>query len=190
MLNPPFIVFTLPRSRSAWLSHFLSTDNLRCGHDIALDCQSVEQFIDRLDAIGGTVETGSVLGAKALRILRPDIKMAVVQRPVGEVLQSLASIGLFPAPAEIEHRAALLDDLAQEPGVLVLTPEDLNHYGPCAELFDFCRGLECSRERWDWFCDFNVQLNIPRRLAKLQATSQAVQHMKAQLAEGNYAGTC
>lgn len=189
----PFIVFTLPRSRSAWLSHFLSSDDVQVGHDLILECAYVSDFFRLLDARGGTIETGAITGAKVIRRMRPDIKMAVVRRPVDQVIRSLVGIGLANlVPRQIEQRAELLDELSKEPGVLTIAFEDLATYDACNRLTEFCRGAPCPPERWDRFADFNIQLNIPRRVAKLQAKAVNIQRIREQVEElqRGYAGTC
>lgn len=173
-----FIVFTLPRSRSAWLSHLLA-----CGHDTALDSTSVTDFLARVDAKGGTVETGAIVGAHVIREMRPDINMVVIKRPVSEIMASLADIGIIPAKGEIEHRAKLLDELARQVDVLSLDWTALNDFDACDLLMQFCYGMPCPRARFDHYSQFNIQLNIPRRIEKLFQTSDAMTRIKAELAE-------
>lgn len=173
-----FIVFTLPRSRSAWLSHLLS-----CGHDTALDSKSVADFLDRVDSRGGTVETGAIVGAHVIRELRPDINVAVIKRPVSEVMASLASIGIIPARGEIEHRAKLLDELARQVDVLALDWTALDDFEACDLLMQFCLGAPCPRGRFEHYSQFNIQLNIPRRIEKLFETAETMTRIKAELAE-------
>jgi hypothetical protein len=132
------------------------------------------------------------VAAKIIRQMRPDYRYAVVQRPVDEVLKSLADVGLTPVQGEIEHRAALLAGFGREPGVLSLSPSDLDEFEPCNALVEHCRGVSCSRERWDHFSDFNIQLNIPRRIAKLNATASNMVALKNQLGrmQSGDAGSC
>ena len=39
---PPFVVFALPRSRSAWLARFLTWGDWMCGHDELRHCRSLD----------------------------------------------------------------------------------------------------------------------------------------------------
>lgn len=173
-----FIVFTLPRSRSAWLSHLLA-----CGHDTALDSSSTADFLNRVDQKGGTVETGAIIGAKVIREMRPDIKMAVIKRSASEVLSSLEVCGIVPAKGEIEARGKLLDELAETPGVCVLDWAALDSFEECSRLMEFCYGSACPRARFEYYCQFNIQVNMPRRIEKLFATSETMTRIKAELTE-------
>src|SRR5258706_482392 len=61
---PPFIVFTLPRSRTFWLSRFLSGDGTTkpCGHDVGAMVDTLADAKTVItEALVGTVETGSML---------------------------------------------------------------------------------------------------------------------------------
>jgi hypothetical protein len=173
----PYIIFSLPRSRSAWLSHLLN-----CGHDIALDSVSVGDFLRRVDAKGGSCETGAIIGAMVIRKHRPDIRMAVIRRPVADVLHSLRNIGLTPIAGEIEERAVLLNRLATEPGVLAIDFEDLNDFEACEDLAMFC-GATLGKDRFEHYSDFNIQLDIRKRVDKLVRTAEAVKRMKQEIAE-------
>jgi hypothetical protein len=172
-----FIIFSLPRSRSAWLSHLLN-----CGHDIALDSFSIKDFLHRVDVRGGSCETGAVIGANVIRKMRPDVRMAVIRRPVADVLLSLRNIGLTPIAGEIEERAVMLNRLAMQPGVMSLDFEDMNTFETCEDLAMFC-GVTLTKARFDHYSDFNIQLNISKRVDKLIRTAETVKRIKQEIAE-------
>ena len=69
MRRTPFIVLSLPRSRSAWISAFLSYGGRKCGHDLAPTCGTMAEFVAMFGGGGyaGTAETGAVVGWKAIR---------------------------------------------------------------------------------------------------------------------------
>ncbi len=67
-----FIVLSLPRSRSTWLSLFLSHE-AQIGHDIGADCSSVAEFMSSIGA--GTCETGAAFAWPLIKRLSPDIKV-------------------------------------------------------------------------------------------------------------------
>jgi len=108
--------------------------------------------------------------------------MAVVKRPVDEVLRSLAIIGLTPNAGEIEERAVMLNRLATKPGVLSLDFNDLDNFETCEDLAMFC-GQTLSKARFDRLSDFNIQLNIRKRVDKLIRTAATVKRIKQEIAE-------
>ena len=57
----PFIVFSMPRCRSTWLSVFLSRPGAQVGHDIGVECASADEFKARLGALAGTLRDRSVV---------------------------------------------------------------------------------------------------------------------------------
>src|ERR1700739_4123082 len=89
-----FIIFSLPRSRSFWLSKFLSFGEPRVGHDLAIRCASIEDFVEQLAQVDGTIETGAVLGWRGVRKVLPKARLLVRRRPLVQVGRSLVNQGL------------------------------------------------------------------------------------------------
>src|SRR6185503_11458650 len=80
--SAPFVLFSLPRSRSAWLSVLLSRPGALVGHDIGIGCAQPEDFAQRLRSdLAGTCETGAAFAWRLIRWLVPDARFAVVRRP-------------------------------------------------------------------------------------------------------------
>jgi hypothetical protein len=130
MTQPPFIVFSLPRSRSAWISRFLSYGGWKCGHDLATRCATMKEFVGLLnDENVGTAETGAVVGWRAIRRLLPDARIAVIRRPVQQIYDSLARFGLGSQILmdELIERDAMLDRLARVEGARSFSFADLNN---------------------------------------------------------------
>lgn len=178
----PFIVYALPRSRTYWLSLFLTYGPWHCYHDLALDVNSVAHFSHCLDGGGaGAVETGSVLGWRAIHERLPDIRIAVVRRPISEVFRSLLAKGIEPVPGDLEHKDALLDDVSSVPNVLSLSFEDLNGEAGCSSLFEHCLQIPFDRLWWESLRNRNLQIDMPERLRKMERRRPYIERMKAEI---------
>ena len=91
--SDPFVIFALPRSRTAWLSHFLSYGGWLCGHDEARHMRGlgdVKAWFAQPNT--GTVETAIAHWWRLLPSLAPHAKVVVIRRPVAEVVDSLMRI--------------------------------------------------------------------------------------------------
>ena len=177
----PFIVFSLPRSRSAWTSALLSCEERPVGHDIAMRCATLEDFQVALSgAMAGTCETGAMFAFQLLRDLLPDAKMATIRRDPGEVVASLERLGLTGLDDEIAERDGYLDRIEGLPGVMRIDYAELSEYEPCARLYDFCHGEKLSPERWQSLAGMNIQVDLPRRLKALRENHAQIEALKAE----------
>lgn len=181
MTQAPFIIYSLPRSRSVWVSRFLSYDGKRCGHDLATQCATVKEFADLFDGdCVGTAETGAVIGWRAIRRLLPSARIAVIRRPVQEIYDSLSRFGLGSASLmqELRERDAMLDQAARLNGVRSFSFADLNGIAACQELFEFCLGLPFDWEWWEGLANVNVQVDVPERLKYLTENRDRIEALK------------
>ena len=181
MTQPPFIVFSLPRSRSAWISRFLSYGGWKCGHDLATRCATMKEFVGLLnDENVGTAETGAVVGWRAIRRLIPDVRIAVIRRPVQQIYDSLARFGLGSQILmdELIERDAMLDRLARVEGARSFSFADLNNVATCQELFEFCLGVPFDWEWWEGLANVNVQIDVAERLKYLTENRSRIEGLK------------
>lgn len=179
-MTAPFIVFSLPRSRSAWIAAFLSHGGRRCAHDLAPECGSLDEFTERLHGeYAGTAETGAVVGWRALIRRLPDARIAVIRRPVPEVFGSLSQFGLGSAALmdELLQRDAMLDEVVSVRGVKSFAFADLDIDG-CRGLFEHCLGEPFDWEWWERLADVNIQVDVAKRLRFLDANRTRIEAMK------------
>lgn len=169
MANPPFIVYGLPRSRTAWVSMFLTYGDCTCHHEKAMFLRSMDDVRELFSPRNtGTVETGAPYGRCLVKWLVPNIKEVVILRPVDECIDSLMAIdfeGMF-----IFDRAKLqklmtrgrrcLEKIAKDPNVLVINYDDLNNEETCARLFEFCLPYKFDKEWWEYMKDKNIQVDL------------------------------
>jgi hypothetical protein len=173
--GPPFVIFALPRSRTYWLSRFLSYGGWFCAHE---QCNHVRGFDDVQSWLSmpftGTVETtGSPYWRTAIR-LRRDIKIATIRRPISEVFQSLKRI---PAPwsspllrAQLLHLNCKLDQIEARCANVKSVPFALlKHETTCADLFEFLLPYKHDHNRWYLMDQSNLQIDVLHQLRETQA---------------------
>jgi len=181
-----FIVFSLPRSRSAWIARFLSYGGRKCGHDLAPECGSLDEFTERLRSdYAGTAETGAVVGWRALRRCLPDARIAIIRRPIDEVYESLARFGLGSQAllSELIERNAMLDDLARVRGVRSFTFADLSRMDDCRALFEHCLDIPFDWEWWEGLASVNIQVDVLAQVRFLRANHDRIEQLKREAVE-------
>ena len=177
---PPFIVFSLPRSRSYWLSRFLNYDPWRCHHDIVTDLHSIQKLQNFFDIpYIGTCETGMVDGWRIAEKLVPDARRVVVKRPVDEVSKSLAKFDIH-WDDELKRRDNLLDEVSLRPGVLTVKFDDLDSFSTCRRVFEHCLNIPLDWLHWRQFKEKNLQIDMPSRLRKLEKNRAGIEALKAE----------
>lgn len=149
---PPFVVMALPRSRTYWLSKFLTYGNWICGHDQLQYCQSLDDcatWFTQPDI--GTVETALPPFWRLLMAMQPSARIVTVRRSVEAVLASLARHGLGGDTVASMIRACdrKLDQIERRvPGVLSVRFDDLVREDVCATVFEHCLQLPHDPAWW------------------------------------------
>lgn len=184
----PFIIFALPRSRTAWLSQWLAYGGRKVGHDIAIDCATPEEFLDRLSGLDGTVETGAMVAWRLIRARLPDAKFVTIRRSVEEVQRSLAALGVIADVDDMKMKNLILSRMFLEDRTTGLFSfdqlRDANHR---KELFEHLIGP--FDEEWDRSFDYNIQINIWEQIARLTANRDKIANLK-RLAREQEAALC
>lgn len=171
-----FVVFSLPRSRSAWLSVFLSYQGRQIGHDIGIDCRTPAEFIHRIG--DGTCETGAAFAWRLVRRALPEARFVVVRRPRAEVVDSLCRFGFGDQTAELTDRDRRLDEIAAQPGTLSIDYADLATEGGAARAFEHCLAAPFDpiwRRRLE---ALNIQVDMPKMIEKLRRNHDDIQALK------------
>ena len=179
----PFAVLALPRSRTAWLSRWLSGGDAKrhVGHDIAIGCANVAQFWHRLDAFGGTVETGAAMAWPLLLERLGPQRILVVRRREREVCESLVRWGAPGQESEIAYRAAKLDELSEVPGVVTVQYPALANPFVCATIWLRLLGVPFDAAWWRQISAVNVQIDRDARLRALLAAAPQISTLKAEV---------
>jgi hypothetical protein len=170
----PFVILALPRSRTAWLSRFLSYGDWSCGHEELCRMRSMDDVRAWLSQpCTGTAETGA---APFWRMLPANVRVVVVRRPVADVISSLSRLPLpldMPAVATAMRRLdQKLDQIeARLPGVLSVQFSDLAREETCARIFEHCLPYPHDPAWWKQWDATNVQINM-RALARYYIANQ------------------
>ena len=186
-----FIVYGLPRSRTAWLARFLSYGEWHCGHEELRHARSLADVKAWWSQpCTGTAETAA---APFWRLVPSDVRVVVIRRPVDEVVESLARLG-FDRDAMLplmRRQDAKLDQIEKRvPGVLSVRFADLENEATCARVFEHCLPYKHDPAWWATIAPVNIQIDM-RTLVRYAVTyrepmaklaRQAKQHILTQLA--------
>ena len=160
-----FIIYGLPRSRTAWLAAFLSHGDWRCHHDAILEAESLWDLEDILSKPHtGTVETGLTRGFLVMRDLFPNARVVVVRRPVSDVAESAANLGWEYPDGYLEEEAERLDLISHIPGVLTVTFESLASEAVCKAVYEHCLQQPFDRSWWAALARKNIQINTSQQV--------------------------
>jgi hypothetical protein len=161
----PFIVYGLPRSRTFWLSRFLSYGDYACYHDQARYVRSladVEAWFKQ--DYTGTCETGAARWHRLVRHIRPDIKVLVIRRHPDEVLSSLRRVNLAGVGTlnfgVIERNIYRMDAYLRKIDGLHLPYRCLVEENVCRMAFEHCLGYEFDRDWWVTLNQMNLQCDM------------------------------
>jgi len=162
-MSAGFIIYALPRSRTWWLSRFLTYADWTCGHDELRHARSM----DDIPAWFGQPCTGTVETAAApwWRLVPPEMRTVVVRRPVAEVVDSLFGAGLQcdrdRLTKEMVRLGRKLDQIERRvAGVLSVRFDDLASEETCARVFEHCLPYPHDHVWWTTLSPVNLQTNL------------------------------
>ena len=181
---PPFIVFALPRSRSFWLSIFLSYKGHYCGHDELRHCRSLDDIRSWLAMPGvGACETAAAPFWRLLEQICPTARIVTLRRPVQEILDSLQRAGVAFDPRVmtilLEQHMRKLDQIERRiGGVWATTFADLAEEMGCAGVFEHCLDQPHDHAWWARLSALNLQQPIHQLLAYLSAHAPQIEKLR------------
>lgn len=183
-----FFILALPRSRTKWLSEFLSFAGKRCGHDLVVDCASESDFERAVAPLDGTVETGAMLGWKVLRKRWPAAKFLTVHRPIAEIVSSFNRLGLGIDVNDLMLKEQMLLALAQSEGTLSVTFDQLGSFEVCSAIFGHCLEMGLEYDYWAEWAARNVQIDMDERIARLARNASGLASFRASIAAAQLGG--
>jgi hypothetical protein len=165
-MKPPFVIFSMPRSRSFWLSRFLAYGGWECGHDEARHMRQPEDIASWF-AQGrvGAVETAGATHWRYLRDRHPEARILTLRRPIDEILDSLArAVGngfdRLLMRRHLEKAERKLDQIEARTGCTSLTFADLATKAGCQRVFEECLPFKHDYAWWSAINAMNLQDNL------------------------------
>lgn len=177
-----FIILGLPRSRTAWLSRFLSYWDWHCGHDELRHMRSLGDIKTWLTQPNtGTVETAAAPWWRLMLKYAPDAKIITVRRPVEEVIESVERLGITGTDTVMRAIDRKLDQIERRiPGVMSVKFSDLADETVCAKLFEHCLPYRHDPEHWRKLDAENIQIDMPALIRYCRAFKPQIDKLAAQ----------
>lgn len=185
--NSPFMIMALPRSRTAWTSHFLTYGEARCGHDVGVECGSIGEFLGNFQSgfLSGSCETGAMIAWKIIKKEIPSMKFVVVRRPTHEVWSSLTRWGIAGDERQLVEKAGMLSAISASPGAVTIDWLQLNDPSICRRLFEHCLGIEMDVWHYQQLANVNIQINMPERIERLKVNQPRLLALKEEVIARN-----
>ena len=170
-----FLILGLPRSRTAWLANFLTTDRSFCDHDAsgqATSFESVFRPLSRPYDYHGVADTGlAVLGDS----LPSDLPIVLIVRPFEEAYRSTLAVLPKHDPrtvrSSMEAVMAGLGELRPR-AALVFPYEDLEFPSVVREIQRVCMPtIPWDPNRYELLRDLRVVVNPERCLEQFSQDS-------------------
>lgn len=165
----PYLVVGTPRTRTAWIASFLSTEERPCQHEPSLhfdEPTDLNRFLED-DAAAASDSMMTFLAADAKKI-RPDCIIVVVRRPIEDVRGSFASFGITFPQEFLDMLARRADTVASTIADLSVSFDELGREDTCRKLYETCTERPFDRERWLTLRARNIQRDIPAGLRLIQ----------------------
>lgn len=169
-MGKPFIIFGLPRSRTFWLSRFLSYGDVHCGHDqirYARGVDDVKSWFAQKNV--GTAETAGAAWWRLVHQCCPDANIVVVRRSVEKAVDSWMALdmhGICLTDREaVTHQFRYLDHKLDQiehrlPNVLSVQFADLWDEDVCADVFEHCLPYRHDPSWWASLSGRNMQTDM------------------------------
>lgn len=183
----PFLVYTAGRSRTAWLSEFLTYGRCRCYNEVAIRLRGLGDARALFATPGtGSAETAVAPAWQLINHHVPGIRSVVVRRPLEDIIASFAR-------SQVSHIAAIdedrlrriiayenrcLDKISAQPGVLTVDFSDLDQRSVCAAIFEHCLPYRFDEGWWLSIKDTNVQSNVADIFRYYRDNRDAVEQFK------------
>lgn len=161
----PFVIYALPRSKTFWISRWLSYGGWECGHDEIRHLRSIDDARSWFaQPYIGTVETAAAPWWRLADKIAPGIRTVVIRRPAVEVVESLMRLLPFDRASlakNIAHLNRKLDQIeARVPGALSVRFDELMSEAGCARIFEHCLPYRHDSRWWDLMASLNLQTNL------------------------------
>lgn len=155
MIESTFLVCGFPRSRTLWLSQFLTIPGYSlCNHEATENSASAEEFWARAQVceagtkVYGNSDSANIFVLPSLLALRPLTTVIWISRPVMDVLRSMKNAGI-PCSQNVMEIMLALRDKHWECFDAVFDYDALCYHEVCEMVWELCLpGLPFDYERW------------------------------------------
>ena len=176
-LTRPFLVVGLPRSRTCWLSTFLTYGGRRCEHEPSLLWTDHEDLKAWLTLRQGASDSMMTWLAHEAKRLWPTLAIVVVRRNLTDVLQSISKLPYEPSaylPDYLRRLDERLDQIEDDLGCYSVSFDSLDSPTVCGAIFSKCLDEHMPVAWWERWRDKNVQADIPNTLRVLRENEAGV----------------
>ena len=187
-VTPPFIIYSLGRSRTAWLSAFLTYGDWRCYHEISSRLRSFED-IKKLLSIPkiGILETAAIPARPLIKYACPGIRELIIIRPLEEVIESYLATdtaGLVTWDTKklrsvLSREYRELEKLSSS--VLTIEYKDIATEEGCKKIFEHCLPYTFDKEWWEIGKDQNIQIDMKAFFQYYLENRDEIENFKKQL---------
>lgn len=179
---PPFLVLGLPRSRTKWLSTFLTYGDWTCGHEELCRARTMDDVRSWFaQPFVGSAETAAAPWWRMAVRICPDIRIAVVRRDPAQVVDSLLrlDLGFERAPLQrvMAHLNRKLDQIERRCNVLSVAFDDLATEATCARVFEHCLPYRHNSAWWASLSPLNLQMNLAALLRYYAANAEQLRKL-------------
>jgi len=164
----PYCVLSACRSRTMWLSAFLTYGVCVCNFEITAKVASFGAVCELLQIPGmGAAETLAAPAWPLLLTAEPRLRIVVVRRPLEEILDSLvaATAGRLEFDRSVMRKliayiVRALDRVSCQPSVLTVDFHELVAEETCAAVFEHCLPYKHDSGWWNWLAARNLQPDL------------------------------
>lgn len=187
-----FLILALPRSRTFWLSKFLSYGDFECGHEEARHLRTIEDARIWLNQEKrGTVETSVAPFWRLFRDFNPSLRVVTIRRPVAEVVAGLMGLNMMGVceynEVALTHRMmrldAKLDQIEKRLGALSVKFSDLDDEQTIKRIFETCLPYPFDSAWWEYAKAHDLQCNMRAMMRYAAAYQEPLDKLAKQAAQ-------
>ena len=179
MTPSPFIIFALPRSRTAWLASWLCHGGeYKVAHDLTMNCRRPADFFSMLAECDGTTETGAEIGWRLIRNVLPKSKFLVIRRDIDDVEDSLAAKGITGVRDQLEEREIMLEAISALPGTETFAFDDLKIKRCCKWIWEHLLEVPFDEPWWKRCNSLNIQIDMEYRKKEFIAKAEVLAQLR------------
>lgn len=178
----PFAVFSAGRSRTMWLSAFLTYGICVCHFEATAKVSAFRDVMDMLSIPGmGAAETLAAPAWPLLLTAEPKLRVVVVRRPLEEILSSLVAATSGKLELDLPTLRRLLayvirslDKLAKQPQSLMVDFHELTSEEVCKAVFEHCLPYKHDSGWWQWLAAKKIDPDVMQLAALYQQRQKEI----------------